>query len=354
MTFSRLQIAFVFIIYISISNHVIILPHLLKVARRDAWICVLIAYVILLIWGLFIHYSLKKIGSNNLYDWLEVRIGKTLTRVIILLFIVMLFVTAIISFNDLVLTVSIYFLPQTPFIIVSLTFAILCLYAAKSELKTIVYMSALLLPFIIFLGFFVAFATATDKTYSYLFPVFMNGYKSIIKGTLIVLGGSADFLIFFLLQHNFNKPFLYRHFFILITIVIGLTIGPTMGAITSFGPEMASSFRFPAFEQWRLVSLGKTITHVDFLAVFQLLAGVTIKVALCTFLIIDLIRIKSNRIKFYAYLLLTTLIFSFTLLPISDIALEPFLDKFLYSFAYFYAFVLSMIIFLVSFKRKRK
>lgn len=46
-----------------------------------------------------------------------------------------------------------------------------------------------------------------------------------------------------------------------------------MGAISAFGPNVAATLRFPPLEQWRLITLGNYITHLDFLAVFQLLAG---------------------------------------------------------------------------------
>ncbi|MFC7785383.1 endospore germination permease [Rossellomorea sp. GCM10028870] len=354
MTFSRLQISFLFIIYISISNHVIILPHLLKVAKRDSWICVLIAYAFMLIWGLMIHITLKRIGNKKLYVWLKERVGKWLSLSIILLFMMLLLMTALISFNDFILTVNIYFLPRTPFIIVSFTFIALCLYGAKSGLKTIVYMCAVLLPIICFLGVFVALATSSEKTYSYLFPLLMNGLEPIVKGTLIVMGGCVDFLVLLLLQHKLKKSFSYKQFFIIITIAIALTIGPTTGLITNFGPYIASSFRFPAFEQWRLVSLGKTITHVDFLAIFQLIAGVSIKVALCIFLIGDLMETKSNITKNVLFLLTPLLLFGFTMLPISDITMEAFLDNFLYAGWFPFGFILSLLVFGISFLRIRR
>lgn len=60
MLFSRTQLIFVLILFIGISNHVLILPHLLTIGKRDAWVCVLAAYVILLLWGLILYYIMKK------------------------------------------------------------------------------------------------------------------------------------------------------------------------------------------------------------------------------------------------------------------------------------------------------
>lgn len=64
MTIFRTQLFFVLILFIGISNHVLILPHLLTNGQRDAWICVLVSYGFLTLWG-FILYLIKKKFSKG-------------------------------------------------------------------------------------------------------------------------------------------------------------------------------------------------------------------------------------------------------------------------------------------------
>lgn len=47
-------------------------------------------------------------------------------------------------------------------------------------------------------------------------------------------------------------------------VLVGLTLGPLMGAIAIFGPFEAARMRFPAYEEWRLVTFGHFLEHIDF------------------------------------------------------------------------------------------
>lgn len=172
------------------------------------------------------------------------------------------------------------------------------------------------------IGVFCGFFHLKQKEYSYLLPVLENGFDPIKDGVIIVLGGSIDLLVLFLIQDRMKKPFTYFHLLILITILLGLVLGPTMGSISSFGPSVSSNFRYPAFEQWRLVQLGRQVSHLDFLAVFQFLSGSIIKVSLCLSFLVELFDIQSEKGK-RSFLIISGILFSsISIVPLSDIWLQ--------------------------------
>lgn len=76
MKFSRLQLAFVIILFIGISNHVLILPHLLGLAKRDAWLSVLIAYGIMFVW-IFLYKIIlsKNQAGEHTFLWMKKELG---------------------------------------------------------------------------------------------------------------------------------------------------------------------------------------------------------------------------------------------------------------------------------------
>lgn len=246
-------------------------------------------------------YSLFDYEKNEqricLYDWITERAGAAISRVLIAFLWVYVFTITAISFYDLIQSINIYFLPRTPSFIVMLPFLLICIWSAYTGLKSIIYTSAVLLPVVWMLGIFVATFTLKEKDYSYLFPVLVEGYQPVIKGSIIILGGSADFLVLLLIQHHLKKSFTKGNLFLLITILVILILGPTMGSLSSFGPAVASDMRFPAFEQWRLITLGNYISHVDFLAVFQLLSGELIRVSLGLFLLSDMVKGHLQPVK---------------------------------------------------------
>ncbi|MGD6903336.1 GerAB/ArcD/ProY family transporter [Bacillus infantis] len=356
MQFSRIQLIFVLILFIGISNHVLIMPHLLATGKRDAWICVLIAYAFLLSWGCILYLIMKKNPKRLfLFDWVKERAGRTVSRVFMSIFWVFIFTISAISFYDLIQSVHIYFLPHTPSIAVLLPFLLISAWSAYNGLKSIVYVSAVLLPIVWMLGVFVSLFTAEEKDYSYLMPVFTEGYPPIVKGTIIILGGSADLLVLLLLQHRLKKPLTGQNLFVLITILAGLILGPTMGCLSSFGPTLAANMRFPAFEQWRLITLGEYISHVDFLAVFQLLSGEIIRISLGLYLLTNMLKdYPAFSNKKQMFVVVSLLLGILTLAPVSDMWVQMIIGHFFYPAAFAFAVFITLALLIISYLPVRK
>ncbi|WP_368504936.1 endospore germination permease [Alkalihalophilus sp. As8PL] len=352
--FSRLQVIFVLLLFIGISNHVLILPHLLQAAKRDAWICVLVGYVILLLWAIVLNIIIKNSKQKKLVVWVKERSGSGIATGVISIFMVYTILTAIISFYDLTQTVDIYFLPITPKVLIVFPFLLLCVIAGYNNLKTIVYLSTFFLPIVWILGHFVAFSTMGEKAYSYMFPVLTYGSEPIIKGTIIVMGGSIDLLFLVLLQHHINKRFTFVYIVVLISLLAGLILGPTLGSIAAFGPNVAANMRFPAFEQWRLVMIGEHISHVDFLAVLQLLCGTTIRVSLCLFFLYDILKSHTNLTKQILFLIVSTILAVISIYPVSDIWMQTFLSIYFYPAALTFGLLMSLFLLIISYLPEKK
>lgn len=355
MQFSRLQLIFVLLLYIGISHHVLIMPHLLATGKRDAWVCAIIAYCFLLFWGFLLFLIMKKNQQRQkLYDWMKSRAGVSVSRMVITVFVFYVFIISAISFRDLIQTVNIYFLPLTSSFVVMLPFLLICVWSALSGMKSIVSVSAVLLPLVWLLGIFVAYFTMEEKDYSYIFPVLVDGYSPLLRGTVIILGGSADFLVLLLLQHHMKQSFTFFNIFILITILTGLILGPTMGSLSSFGPSIAADMRFPAFEQWRLVTLGEYISHVDFLAVFQLLSGAIIRISLGLYLLSDTVPLHAKLSKRKVLLIFSFVLAVITVVPLSDMWVQTMIGKYFYPAALIGAFFISLVLLVISYLPIRK
>ncbi|MFX3629003.1 MAG: endospore germination permease [Ectobacillus sp.] len=354
MKFSPHQLLFVLILSLGISNHVLLLPHLLKIAKRDSWICILIGYAILIAWGFLLHLIMKKNEKQKLSSWLKERTNGIISGFIILLFFIYIVVSGTFTFYDFVQTIDIYFLPLTPVWVIAISFLLLCISIAYYNLKTIVYMSVILLPFVWILGIFVALGTLEEKNYSYIFPILSQGTGPIVEGTLIFLGGSVDLLLILLLQQHANKSFSFFTIFMLITLLAVLTLGPALGSIASFGPNVAAELRFPAFEQWRLIIIGQYVSHLDFLAVFQLLSGSTLRIALFLFLIYDIFDVQSNVVKKTILFVYSIILAVVSIYPISDIWVTQTLRYYVYPSSIIFGGGITLVLLAVSYLLKKK
>lgn len=353
-TFSKLQIIFLLLLAIGISNHVLIIPHLLRAAGRDAWISILFSYLILIVWSILFYFIIRSMNTLTIREWTEQRVGKFGYWLIAGAIAFYLVLAGMMIVYDTTKNVSIYFLTKTHPLIIIFCFIFVSYKAASGGLKTLVYSSTFLLPIVWMLGIGVSLLTKNDKHYGMLLPVLTNGFERGLHGSEIVLGGCVDLIMLLLLQQNLRKPMKYRHVFILLTLLIGLIIGPTIGSITAFGPTQAENLRFPAFEQWRLVMIGGYISHVDFLAVFQLLAGSMIRTALIIFLLSSLLGGQSQKPKKGLLIVCTLLVSSLSIYKVSDIKLQDIIQYYFYSFSFWFGIVLTATLVTICCIPKRK
>ncbi|MEK3883236.1 endospore germination permease [Paenibacillus sp. PL2-23] len=352
--FSRTQIVFLLLLALGISNHVLILPHLLQKAGRDAWLSVIIGYGVLVLWSMLLYRVLKSMRGQSLKSWLNGRGGAISYGLIggsVLLYF--LLAGAIIIY-DTTKNVTIYFLPRTPSTITILSFVLLTYWAAQAGLKTLVYMAALLLPLVWLLGMGVAIFTMDSKDYGLLQPVLAEGWSAPMAGSMIAVGGSFDLLVLLLLQHRMNKPIHYAMLLVVITLLAGLILGPTVGAIAAFGPVQAGNLRFPPFEQWRLVMIGHYISHVDFLAAFQLMAGSVVRAGLCLHVLVEALELRKPAMKQAVLITVLFLMALPALLEVSDITIQSWLHQYYYKSSLIWGAVVTATLFAASYVRGRR
>ncbi|WP_010098068.1 endospore germination permease [Ornithinibacillus scapharcae] len=353
MKFSRVQIFFLLIMFIGISNHVILLPHLLQVAHRDAWLSALIGYFVLILWSFLLVIIMKRSKNQKYSIWLKNRIGGPATSILLVLLSIYISIIALITFNDFVNTVQIYFLQDTSIWVIGFVFLIVCIWSAGANLKTIVYSALLLVPFVLILGDFVAIATFDEKNYSFIFPALLEGSEPLIRGVFIFLGAGADIILVLLIQDRIQKPLSYLSMFLLTSTLAILVIGPTMGSIASFGAEVASQMRFPAFEQWRLVTIGQHVSHLDFLAVFQMISGTFIRLTLCIFLLWDMWFKPNKKVKWTIVTAITLVLILMILPQNSDIWLQNFIQKYFYYASAIFGVAFTMFMLIVTKLKER-
>ncbi|WP_461202049.1 GerAB/ArcD/ProY family transporter [Anoxybacillus sp. TBDG-1] len=131
-------------------------------------------------------------------------------------------------------------------------------------------------------------------------------------------------------------------------VAASLSIGPTIGAITEFGPAEASHLRYPAFEQWRMVNLGSYLEHFDFLSVYQWLAGAFIRISLATALIPELFNITNKASRRWILIFVYVVIFFAAMTPMSDYTFFHMLKKWLLPISFFFICFLSTFLFVLA------
>ncbi|MGG2055252.1 endospore germination permease [Lysinibacillus pakistanensis] len=291
---SILHVIFLSMTVIGLKNHVTIIPPLLDVAKRDGWASVLIAAVIIIFWLLLLVYIQSKSKQEPIRDWLDGTIGKTASTIVIYCIAIFLIILAAFTMVETLQWVNTTFLPQTPVIILLFIYTILCILLVTTSLQTIVILNVFVLFGVVVFGFFVAFTNIQVKEYHLLLPFFEHGFSPVLKGTIYPTSGFIELLMLLFLQHQYKDRIRWYHFGIMLFILMGLTLGPLIGAITEFGPVEAAKQRYPAYEEWGLVSIGRYIEHLDFFSIYQWLTGTFIRVSFMLYIVADLLKMTSN------------------------------------------------------------
>lgn len=345
---TALQLYMIIIISIAITNHVLLIPVLLHYGKRDSWVGASLALIPLLVWTCLIYFLVKRTKQGELLLWVRMRLGKWGMYVLQFTIALSCFSQSFITIKDVTMWTHITYLPRTPLMIITLMFILFCFFAAREGIKAIAISSGILLPAVVVLGYFVMGANFQYKDYTLLTPLFTHGYGPTLICTLLTCSASFEIMSVLIMQHHVRTRIRLRGLLILTTCVIGLTIGPLTGAIAIFGPFEAADLRYPAFEQWRMVTLGKYISHLDSLSIFQWMSGSCMRTSILMFIFVDVMRIQKKSTRTHILIWLSLGLFGLSLYPISDIGMVGFLQKYYYTFMFTAGLLLLLFLLLVA------
>jgi len=345
---SFFQTCMILMLAIGLSNHIIVNPMLLESSGRDAWIAILLTAVIYVPWCVMLVIFMKRSDKQKLQPWLASRTNRFISWLVIIPLCLQIYA---IGCSTLIYTItwsSTYYLPDTPKFLMIASLGIVSFFYARSGLRAIAYSAGILLPIVVFLGYFVSFANMPNKDYTLLKPILEHGWQPAVNGILYAGGGFVELLMIIAVQHKLRaRPKLWQ-VLILAFILVYITIGPIIGAITEFGyAEAAKQFESP-YEQWRLVKLGNDIEHVDFLSLFQWLAGAVIRISFALFLLAELIPIRKSKTRNSFTLVITISFIIITFIPFERYTFYLWMSNYYFPVSLAVGLAVSVLCFVIS------
>lgn len=350
---SMLHVIFLSMTVIGLKNHVTIIPPLLTVSGRDGWLSVILATLVLLPWGLLLLYINKQSNQEPMKDWLQQKIGKAGSSIFLYVIVICLLLQASLTITETLQWVNATFLPEIPIVLLLLLFTILCVLLITTSIQTIVMTNAVVLVGVVTSGFFAAFTNMKVKNHELLQPFFEHGFEPVVKGMVYPASGIVELTFFLFLQHKVKGRIRFKHYVTMILILAVLTLGPLIGSITEFGPIEATKQRFPAFEEWGLVSIGYYIEHLDFFSIYQWLSGAFIRVGLMLYIIVDLFNLNGKKKEIWTYIAPPFVIISLSLLLITGVTFDNIKEKYVLPITFITFFIISLFIAIVAFISER-
>jgi hypothetical protein len=130
-----------------------------------------------------------------------------------------------------------------------------------------------------------------------------------------------------IIQHRIRSTVTAGAMILTCVVYANLILSPLTGAIAEFGASEAAALRFTAFEEWRLVTFGHYLEHVDFLSVYQWLVGSIIRISFLLFLIPEVFQLPAGKMRTILLLTVSAAIVAVTQIPISDMKFVQFLKN---------------------------
>ena len=353
-TISLLQMSLILIGSTGLVNHVIIIPMVLDVSGRDSWIAILLSCVSYLFLLPILYFIQKRMHGVPLFRWIKRNFGIFVAYPLLAIILLYLFSLSVVTLKE-TLTFLSFYLPKTPKLFLGAAFSIICFYNAKHGIQSIGLTAGILLPIVFILGLFVMTANFPNKDFSFLKPYMEYGTSPVIKGMIYPISGFIEFGFILFIHHHLKTKLKFSSLIWIGIIFLILTLGPTIGAIIEFGPFVAAKQRYPAFEEWRLVAIGRYIEHLDFLSVYQWFVGAFIRISLLSFLIPDLLQVTNKKVKNGLQLFILGGIIVLSILSINDTAFYLFLSRlFLPGTVVLMLFLFVLLAFLSMFVNKKK
>ncbi|PEZ71742.1 endospore germination permease [Bacillus sp. AFS017274] len=346
---SSIQTLSIFFLSIGLLNHVILIPFLLSTGGRDSWFFSILIIGFIPIWVYILSRIIKNMNNQSLTDWLEYRFGKTIKNIVLFFIVIYLISLVLATTKETIDWITTSFLFETPSLAIIIPFTLLCIFLAHSGMRSIAICSSVLLPIVVILGIFVATGNMPTKDYSHLLPLFENGYFHGVKAMKYSGYGLAELILIAFFQEKLTDKISRK---VLVFICLGLVfllLGPLTAALAEFGPTLAEAMRYPAYEQWRLLTIGKYIEHTDFFSIYQWLAGAYIRVSLALFLITEIFNRKTEKMKVGILFAVGFLMVVISIVPFSNFKFLHVTQTFYYPGAFYFLLLLSAFLFIGTF-----
>lgn len=263
---SKSQLAILFVNILIPTAHVQVLITTIKYAKQDAWIAVLIAYILAVILSLICLELIKRYPKDNLLSFSEKIVGKPLAKVIcIILFLYSFLISAYMveQFSTL-MTTMVY--RATPAYVFRIGIILLAVYIVNSGVEVLFRVSDFVFIGVLLVTIVIGGGLLKEFDLNNLLPIFSQDINSIVKASITPTAFFGQ-IILFLFFHNLVDDLKGITRTIHLGLLIGmlLVIGFVIADLAVFGADLGSLLTFPPFMIIRQISIQNIFDRVEIL-----------------------------------------------------------------------------------------
>jgi len=207
--------------------------------------------------------------DKTVIEFSEELLGKWVSRgigLLLILFFIMLYGA---SANTMVLHLSQYLLPETPFLVICLLYTVLCTYGVFLGVEVVVRFSFLGFLMLFLLSLTMVTGTIGDLKPINLFPLMDNGFLANIKGSIYIFGDLAMVILpigFLYPMLNKQEKVISLTFWSMVVAGILIIIWPLFETMV-LGPDLMKQYVVVCMQQIRCAQLTRYLPRYELIMV---------------------------------------------------------------------------------------
>ncbi len=312
-------------------------------AKNDAWLAAIAGIIMAVPMLLVYSRMLALFPGKDLFDILNITLGKLMGKVVAFLYILYAFHLGALVFRNFGELISTVAMPETPMFVPLICMCILCIIAVRLGIEVLGRTTTYFLPLIFFILLMVQLLAIPQIHLNYIKPVLGNGLVPVLTNgfaafsfpfaeTVVLIG------VFGSLKTK-KSPLKVCCWGILISsIIIIITTIRNIGVLGN----MLGSFYFPSYEAVSRINIGNVIERIEVTVVTVFIFGVFIKCSMCLLVVCKGIRKILNLKNYRSIVIQTGLLMVYFSYTIYDNSME--MKYWAFKVYPYYAFPVQVII----------
>jgi len=327
-------------------------------AKQDAWIAIIIA----ILWSIILFLMFSRILSlypgKDLFDILQIVMGKFIGKFVSILMIWFAFHTGTLIFGNIFDYTEITVLDHTPVAIPMIFFAILIIWSLKEGIEVLGRWCEFFIWIVIIIFLIILLLTTPLTNINRLKPILNNGFTPVLKGAFLSFTYPfGQTIILTMVFSNISKIKNYKKTFIVGLLVGGgFILGATISTTLILGSVSNSRLYFPGPTAVSLISIGQLFERLEMLVAIQFLVCIFTKISICTFAVCNGIS-KVFGFKDYKFIAtpVVLLMFNFAFFICkSSMELASWITNIYPYYSFGFEVIIPLVIFIVVEIKNRK
>ncbi|MGE4283253.1 MAG: endospore germination permease [Clostridia bacterium] len=250
-----------FLIQSMVGIRILALPReIARCAETDSWISVLVGGVFVLIIALMLYWLGIKYPGKNGSQIAEKVFGKLLGKMALVIIAIHTIGSMGLGARAFGNSIKLFLLSETPLMVIAAIMVLLALYALVKGLKTISTLVNILLPQLLFFIVFILILPFRKVDIQNILPVFSNGIKPILRGSLEVVDALYGFtIIAYIMPYFKERESTKKWIFAGVGIAIAIYLGIIMICLLVFGGKEVTRLLYPTLSLAKSIQLKSQI-----------------------------------------------------------------------------------------------